>query len=133
MARPVSSIDLTPEEKANLRRRIGSPTSSQRDAMRARIVLLRAEGRREEDVAARVGVSINTVSLWSSRFAEKGLEGLKDQPGRGRKPWLAEEKVRKVITQITRPPKGTKRWSTRTMAAAAGMSHQSVYFICLKI
>lgn len=129
MARPVSSIDLTPEERANLRRRIGSPTSSQRDAMRARIVLLRAEGHREEDVAARVGVSINTVSLWSSRFQEKGLEGLKDQPGRGRKPWLAPEKVRKVITEITRPPKGSQRWSTRTMAAAAGVSHQSVYSI----
>src|SRR5262245_24614818 len=107
MARPISAIDLTPEERTVLRRRVGSPTTSQRDAMRARIVLLRAEGRREEDVAAKVGVSINTVSLWSSRFEEKGLEGLSDRPGRGRKPWLASEKVRKVIAEITRPPKGS--------------------------
>src|SRR5262245_41816073 len=114
MARPISVVDLTAGERSVLRRRVGSPTTSQRDALRARIVLLRAEGRREEDVAAKVGVSINTVSLWSSRFGEKGLEGLNDRPGRGRKPWLAPEKVSKVITEITRPPKGSKKWSTRT-------------------
>jgi transposase len=97
-----------------------------------RIVLLRSEGRREEDVAAETGVSINTVSLWSKRFDEKGLEGLDDAPGRGRKPSLAADKIRKVITEVTQPPPGRKKWSTRTMAAAAGMSHQSVHAIWKK-
>jgi transposase len=100
--------------------------------MRARIVLLRAGGRSEQDVAAEVGVSLNTVSLWSSRFEENGLEGLKDRPGRGRKPWLPLEKVEKVVTEIARPPKGSKKWSTRTMAAAVGISHQSVHSIWKK-
>jgi transposase len=129
MARPVSIIAVTPEERAVLRRRVGSPTTTQRDALRARIVLLRSEGRREKDVAAETGVSINTVSLWSKRFDEKGLEGLDDSPGRGRRPWLAPEKIRKVITEVTQPPPGRTNWSTRTMAAAAGMSHQSVHSI----
>ena len=132
MARPVASVEITPEERAELRQRSASPTSSQRDALRARIVLLRSQGRKESEVAHRLGVSINTVSLWSYRFQRQGLAGLQDRPGRGRKPWLAPEKVRKVITQITRPPKGSKKWSTRTMAAAAGMSHQSVHSIWKK-
>ena len=132
MARPISSVDLTPEERSILRRRIGSPTTSQRDALRARIVLLRASGRSEADVATEIGVSINTVSLWSSRFEEKGMDGLTDRPGRGRRPWLSPEKIRKVVSQITRPPKGSRKWSTRTMAAAAGMSHQSVHTIWKK-
>ena len=132
MARPVASVEITPEERAELRQRSVSPTSSQRDALRARIVLLRSQGRKESEVAQRLGVSINTVSLWSYRFQRQGLEGLKDRPGRGRKPWLAPEKVRKVITEITRPPKNSKKWSTRTMAAAAGMSHQSVHSIWKK-
>jgi transposase len=132
MARPVSVIEITPQEKATLRRRSGSPTASQRDALRARIVLLRAEGHREEDVAAQTRVSINTVSLWSRRFAESGLEGLKDRKGRGRKPWLAPAKVRKVVSEVTRPPLGRKKWSTRTMASAVGMSHQSVHSIWKK-
>ena len=127
MARPVSAIDITPQERVELRRRVQSPTTPQRDAIRARIVLLRAAGGGEADVARSVGVSINTVSLWSRRFEHDGLKGLKDHPGRGRKSWLAPEKIRKVITQVTQPPKGRKKWSTRSMAAAAGMSHSSVH------
>ena len=90
---------------------------------------MRAGGSKETDVAAATGVSVTTVSLWSKRFEEKGLEGLEDLPGRGRKPWLDPEKVRKVVTEVTRPPKGRRQWSTRTMAAAVGMSHQSVHSI----
>ncbi len=132
MARPVSVIDITPEERSTLRRRINSPTATQRDALRARIVLLRAEGHKETKVAASIGVSVTTVSLWSRRFEQSGLEGLDDQPGRGRKPWLDPKKVSKVITEVTRPPKGSQKWSTRTMAAATGMSHQSVHSIWKK-
>ena len=112
-----------------LRLRVSSPTTTQRDALRARIILLRSQGRREQDVAESVGTSINTVSLWSKRFEEKGLAGLNDAPGRGRKPWLAPEKIRKVVAEVTQPPKGRKKWSTRSMAAVAGMSHQSVHTI----
>ena len=95
MARPISVIDITPEERSTLRRLVSSPTAAQRDALRARIVLLRSEGRKESDVAHSIGVSINTVSLWSKRFETKGLSGLLDEPGRGRKPWLAPEKIRR--------------------------------------
>jgi transposase len=132
MARPISAIDIMPEERSELRRRVQSPTTPQRDAIRARIVLLRTAGRGEAEVAQTVGVSVNTVSLWSKRFEQHGLKGLKDQPGRGRKAWLAPEKIRKVITQVTQPPKGKKKWSTRSMAAAVGMSHHSVHSIWKK-
>jgi transposase len=132
MARPISTIDIMPEERSELRRRVQSPTTPQRDAIRARIVLLRTAGRGEADVAQTVGVSLNTVSLWSKRFEQNGLKGLQDQPGRGRKGWLAPEKIRKVITQVTQPPKGKKKWSTRSMAAAVGMSHHSVHSIWKK-
>ena len=129
MARPVCTIELTPEERTELRRRTISPTVSQRDGLRARIILLRSRGRKEADVARAVGTSINTVSTWSKRFEQNGLNGLEDRPGRGRKSWLAPEKVRQVVTQVVQPPKGKKKWSTRSMAAAVGVSHQSVHRI----
>lgn len=129
MARPISAVEITPEERSELRRRVASPTSSQRDGLRARIILLRAQGRKEADVASTVGTSINTVSTWSQRFEQSGLKGLKDQPGRGRKAWLAAEKVRQIVTRVVQPPKGKKKWSTRSMAAAVGVSHQSVHRI----
>src|SRR5207245_1914924 len=129
MARPVSVLELTPDEKQKLQRLAGSKTGSQRDGLRARIVLRRAEGSREAEVAAALGVSINTVSTWSRRFEQQGREGLRDRPGRGRKPWLPSTQVRQVITRVVQPPKGKKKWSTRSMAAAVGMSHQSVHRI----
>src|SRR5436853_1522090 len=129
MARPVSVLELTPDEKQKLQRLAGSKTGSQRDGLRARIVLRRAEGSREAEVAAALGVSINTVSPGSGRVEQQGLEGLRDRPGRGRKPWLPSTQVRQVITRVVQPPKGKKKWSTRSMAAAAGMSHQSVHRI----
>src|SRR5437899_9562948 len=100
MARPVSALELTPEEKLHLQRVAHSKTGSQRDGLRARIVLRRAEGAREADVAGALGVSLTTVSTWSRRFELQGLEGLKDRPGRGRKAWLPTDKVRQVITRV---------------------------------
>ena len=129
MPRPVSALELTPEEKLHLQRVARSKTSSQRDGLRSRIVLRRAEGSRAVDVAEALGVSLTTVSTWSRRFELQGLNGLKDRPGRGRKAWLATDKVRQVITQVVQPPKGKKKWSTRSMAAVVGVSHQSVHRI----
>ena len=129
MGRPITVVELTPAEKCELQHRARAPTATQRDSLRARIVLQRAEGHRERDVADALGVSLTTVSIWSRRFEEQGLEGLQDKAGRGRKPWLPAEKVEQVLTRVTQPPKGKQRWSTRTMAAAAGMSHQSVHRI----
>src|SRR5437879_11541537 len=74
MARPVSVLELTPDEKQKLQRLAGSKTGSQRDGLRARIVLRRAEGSREAEVAAALGVSINTVSTWSRRFEQRSEE-----------------------------------------------------------
>src|ERR1044071_3139820 len=101
MARPVAAIELTTEERSELQRRVRSATTTQRDALRARIVLLRADGRSEAEVAETTAVSLNTVSLWSRRFETGGLEGLVDAPGRGRKPWLPESIVQQVITRVT--------------------------------
>jgi transposase len=72
---------------------------------------------------------MTTVSLWSSRFELQGLDGLKDKKGRGRKPFLPVDKIQQVITRVTQPPKGKRRWSTRTMARQVGISPDSVHRI----
>ncbi len=45
-------------------------------ALRCRIVLLAAEGWLNRDVAQRVGLSENTVSMWRRRFVRDRLPGL---------------------------------------------------------
>jgi transposase len=126
MARPVTIVSLTTEEEEELRRRSQASTTSRRDTLRADIVLLRARGMREIEVASQLAVSLPCVSKWSKRFELEGLEGLSDKAGRGRKPSLPLETVQRVITQATRPPVGRSRWSVRSMAKAVGISHDSV-------
>lgn len=126
MARPVTKIELTSEQLSELQRRTRASTTPQRDSLRARIILLRAAGKKLSEVAEQLGMSIPSVSKWSRRFQASGLAGLEDAPGRGRKAWLPREKIEQVLTKVTQPPKGRRRWSVRTMAKAVGISHDSV-------
>jgi transposase len=97
MARPIKVVTADKGVRAELERRAKAPTSAHRDRLRAKIVLLRLDGLKNEDVAARVGTSVPTVSIWSSRFERLGLDGLEDKAGRGRKPSIPTKKVERVI------------------------------------
>ena len=99
--------------------RVGARSGSQRDALRARIVLLRAEEYKETAVAERLHVRPATVCKWSQRFELHRLEGLQDQLGRGRRSWLSEEQIAAVITRVIQPPVGRGRWSVRAPEAVA--------------
>ena len=68
------------------------------------------------------------VSRWRQRFLALGLPGLKkDRPRPGRKPKIGTRQIQRVVEITTRqkPPHAT-HWSTRTMAAAVGISEASV-------
>jgi transposase len=126
MARPIKILDASDAVRAELRRRVNAPTSPHRDRFRAEIVLLRLERLKVTDVAERLRASVPTVSTWSSRFEEAGLAGLKDKPGRGRKPSIPAAKVECVVTEVTQPPKNRNRWSVRSMGRHAGISPSTV-------
>ena len=129
MARPISIVELTEAEGEELQRRVKAPTESQRDSLRAAIILRRAEGVKQVQVARELGVSVACVNKWSQRFERDGLEGLEDAKGRGRPLSLPVGKVEQVITRATQPPKPRTRWTVRTMAKAVGMSPDSVHRI----
>jgi hypothetical protein len=87
MSTRAQRLRLSPAAKRLLMRWVQSGLTPQRVALRARIVLLCAEGISEREVARRVEVHRHTVALWRARFLESGAEGLvRDKPGRGRKP-----------------------------------------------
>jgi len=62
-----------------------SPSAQARDVLRARIILASADGLSNQNVALQVDCNIATVRLWSNRFHVLRIQGLRDQPGRGRK------------------------------------------------
>ena len=126
LGRPVSPVSLTDEERTELERRVKAPTVSKRDSFRASIILKRAAGLKQSKTAATLCCSEAYVSRWTARFRREGLAGLRDAPGRGRKPFLDPSRVETIITRVNRPPKGHARWSVRTMAKEAGVSPSSV-------
>jgi transposase len=119
-------IVLEGAERQELERRMRASTIAVRDRQRAEIVLLRADGLKQGQIAVRLGVSRVTVNDWCRRFLVQRLAGLNDAPGRGRKPSLPPEAVRMVLEKAVTPPATLARWSCRTMAREAGISQASV-------
>ena len=83
-SRSAVPIRLTRGERHVLQARVARARAEQRDVLRARIVLAAAEGQPNALIAARLGVTIDTVRKWRSRFAAAGLDGLRDMPRSGR-------------------------------------------------
>ena len=125
MARPISILELTSEEAQELKRRVQATTTSQRDHLRAQIVLLRAHGMKQHDVAETLGVSIVCVNKWSQRFERHGLSRLQDQPRRGRQRTISLEKIEQVITQAGQAPPGRRRWTGRRPTERVGKPWRS--------
>jgi transposase len=122
------SIELTDEEREALQRWARRRRSAAGLAQRSRIVLACAEGQTNVAVAERVGVSVPTVRRWRGRFAEGRLDGLLDEPRPGRPREISDEQVEAVIVKTleTKPPDGGTHWSTRNMAAAAGLNQTAI-------
>jgi hypothetical protein len=72
-------VELTIDQRAELRAMVNSSEVSAAVATRARIVLWCAEGRQKQEVAALAGVSRPTVDLWLRRFDADGTAGLLDR------------------------------------------------------
>src|SRR3989449_7159512 len=122
-----AEVVLTEEERETLERWARRPKSSQALAFRCRIVLAAAEGRSSKEIAAELGCNANTVGKWRGRFAKRGIDGLHDEPRPGKPRSIGDEDVERVIVKTLeeQPPNAT-HWSTRSLAAATGMSQTAV-------
>jgi transposase len=87
-------IELSEEERAVLDSLARSYTSPYWQVTRARMVLLAAEGLRNDQIAARLDCGRDVVSQWRKRFFEQRLAGLEDQPRRGRPPTFSPSRAR---------------------------------------
>jgi len=112
-------VDLTAEQRAELRALTTSTEVSAAVGTRARIVLWHGEGRMKKDIAVLAGVSRPTVDLWLARYSADGAAGLlAQQPGGPREQLPTDVRSRVLALTRTTPPAetGLSHWSTRTMA-----------------
>ena len=125
VARPVV---LSAEWQAILQSRARARSAPARSVERARIVLLAAAGWQDRQIAAKLKITAAKAARWRNRFLDGGLAALdKDAPRPGRTPIITPAKVQEVIRKTTQEkPTNATHWSTRSMAAAAGLSEKSV-------
>lgn len=125
--RPIP-LTLTPADREVLERWTRRRTTAQALARRARIVLAcAAPGATNSGVARALRVSRPTVLTWRRRFAARGPDGLLDEPRPGAPRTITDADVERVITlTLEAPPPDATHWSTRRLAAAAGMSQTAV-------
>jgi putative transposase len=118
-----AEIELAEDERAELEKVARSRRTAQAVALRARIVLLTADGFAPTTIAQELGISQPTVRKWRARYVEDGLPGLRNEPRPGRPRSLDDQRVADLLNKAlqTRPAKQT-HWSVRSFAAEAKIS-----------
>jgi transposase len=120
-------VTLTDGERRVLEGWSRRRSSAQGLAVRARIVLGAAEGESNTVLAERLGLTRMTVAKWRGRFVSERVDGLLDEPRPGRPRTVSDEKVEEVVVKtLESAPKDATHWSTRSMAAEAGLSQTAV-------
>ena len=78
----------TPEERRILESRQRSTTISRGLARRGQIILMLSDGASISEISRTIGIARGPIYKWAKRFRKKRLDGLKDKPGRGRRPFF---------------------------------------------
>ena len=122
---------LSDAERASLEALSRKRTASQSLAERARVVLACADQGGVAPltrVAARTGMSRESVRKWRVRFMEGRMGALADAPRPGAARKITDDQVEALVTRTLteRGPGQDSHWSTRTMAAETGLSQSSV-------
>jgi transposase len=96
--------------------------------VRARVVLLAADGMSDKDIARKQRISAPTVRLWRKRFRELGIAGLEtDRPRSGRPSTLTSEDIKTVVeSTLHSKPTAATHWSTRLMSEATGLPRMAI-------
>ncbi|ORW71109.1 IS630 family transposase [Mycobacterium riyadhense] len=131
MSKPVPALVVTDGQRKMLESLARSQSGAHREVVRAKALLMAADGVANAAIAARVSVSPATVANWRTRFSEDGLVKFGQvRQGRGRKPSIPDATIEKIValTKGSHPP-GQTHWSTRTMARAAGVSKSTVALV----
>lgn len=116
-------IELSAADRAVLEERARAYTAPFAQVIRAKIVLMAADGDPNTVIAQRLDVHVGVVSRWRKRFFETGLAGLDDRPRAGR-PRSFPPRVRVAVTAMACEPPPERevplsRWSSSELASQA--------------
>src|SRR5258707_4573001 len=119
--------DVVRRELTALTRKHGAPQAL---AERARIVLAAAGGLKNKEIASKLGIRTHTVGTWRNRFAERGMDGLYDEPRPGAPREIGDDEIASTVRKtLETRPKGGTHWSLRSMAKEIGHAPSTVHRI----
>ena len=105
MKKARSPIILVDGDKNRLETLLRSRTEQAQIVQRARVLLLRSECMALSDIADKVGLNINSVSLCLTKYKEGGVENaLFDAPGRGRNPEITDDEKAWILSIACQRP-----------------------------
>lgn len=105
MGRKVSVLTFNEEETKVLESLVRSRTAQAQVSTRARILLLKAGGKKIDEIADKVGLNRNSVILCLKKYNKGGIENaLYDAPGRGRNPEISDEEKTWIINIACQRP-----------------------------
>jgi len=104
-----------------------SSKAEHRLVFRATIILMLNQGASYSEICEELSTTDRTISNWKKAFIDKGIAGLKDKSGRGKKSQLTESEKAKVIhLACSKPADGYTNWSQTRIAEKMGMSQSTV-------
>jgi putative transposase len=127
MARSAEPIVVSAVEREELDRLVRGHSTPQQLALRARIILLAAEGIGNRESARRLGVTVQTVRCWRRRWdGEPDLvlaDRLADAPRPGTPPTFTAEQICAIVALACEPPDASgvpiTHWSQSALAREA--------------
>ncbi len=122
------ALELAPGQREALGVIARSSTAEHREVVRAKALLLAADGTANTTIASSLGTTPKTVRAWRERFAEEGLAKLGTvRAGRGRKASIPQSTIEQVVAlTLHSRPEAETHWSCRTMAERVGISPSQV-------
>ena len=127
--RVAKPIQLSADEDRRLRILSKRKRAEARVQLRARIVLLAADGMSDKDIAEKLDTDRRVAARWRARFLTAGVDGLLQDATRPGRPRTARATVKvQEIVRVTleETPEGATHWSTRTLADHLGTNATAV-------
>lgn len=133
----LAPVMLREDERLELERRSRARSIPSRQRIRARVILLAADGLSNRAISRVVGMRYEHVGTWRRRFMEEGLAGLEERPRPGRPALYGADARHAIIETLAAPAPSPTGWTIKAIAEALsgdlGISTSQVRRICLDL
>jgi transposase len=122
------TVHLNKQQRSELQEIARSAALPAGFVLRAKILLLLADGLSYVAIKDKLDTTAPTISRWKKRFLEQGLDGFEThRPGQGASKLTPKLRARILAATRRKPRDGSTHWSCRKLATELGVSKTMVH------